>query len=163
MKSLRIFAFTLGLLALSGSVSARPFGHHSHSRVSIGVSIPPFYFNYGNRHSYVSAYYPYDYSWRYYPSVVVAPAVTYVTPVVSTGNVVYTDNNPSYSSYPTYTNYAPGYVDERNIDQNIISQPNPNPQSTAGKDWLYCHQPDGFYPAIKSCPGGWERVPAQTR
>ncbi|MFZ6679967.1 hypothetical protein [Undibacterium sp. Tian12W] len=153
MKSLRIFAVTLALLALSGSVWARPGGHHFHPRVSIGVSIPPLYFNYGNRHSYVSAYYPYDYSWRYYPSVVVAPAVTYVTPVVSTGNVVYTDN------YPTYTTYTQSYVD----DSNIISQPNPAPQSTAGKDWLYCHQPDGFYPAIKSCPGGWERVPAQAR
>ncbi|MFZ6641472.1 hypothetical protein ACO0LL_17110 [Undibacterium sp. TC4M20W] len=153
MKSLRIFAVTLALLTLSGSVWARPGGHHIHPRVSVGISIPPLYFNYGNRHSYVSAYYPYDYSWRYYPSVVVAPAVTYVTPVVSTGNVVYTDN------YPTYTTYTQSYVDDRNI----ISQPNPAPQSTAGKDWLYCHQPDGFYPAIKSCPGGWERVPAQAR
>jgi hypothetical protein len=153
MKLLRIFAVTLALLALSGSAWARPSGHHFHPRVSIGVSIPPLYFSYGNRHSYVSAYYPYAYSWPYYPSVVVAPAVTYVTPVVSTSNVVYTD------SYPTYPGYTQSYVD----DGNIINQPNPAPQSTAGKDWLYCHQPDGFYPAIKSCPGGWERVPAQAR
>ncbi|MFZ6734833.1 hypothetical protein ACO0LG_23115 [Undibacterium sp. Ji42W] len=153
MKTLRIFAVTLALLALSDSAWARPGGHNFHPRVSIGVAIPPLYFNYGNRHSYVSAYYPYDYSWPYYSSVVVAPAVTYVTPVVSTGNVVYTDN------YPTYHTYTQGYVD----DSNIISQPNLVPQSMAGKDWLYCHQPDGFYPAIKSCPGGWERVPAQAR
>ncbi len=115
MKSLRIFAVTLTLLALSGSVWARPGGHHFHSRVSIGVSIPPLYFSYGNRHSYVSAYYPYNYSWRYYPEVVIAPAVTYVTPVTtafSTGNVVYTDN------YPTYPSYTQSYVD----DSNIISQ-----------------------------------------
>ncbi|MFZ6778433.1 hypothetical protein ACO0LD_16530 [Undibacterium sp. Ji83W] len=153
MKSFRIFALALGLVMLAGSAGARPGVHHFHPRVSIGVSIPPLYFNYGNRHSYVSAYYPYDYSWRYYPSLVIAPAVSYVTPVVSTGNVVYTD------SYGTYNTYAPDYSN----DSNIISLPNLAPQSTAGKDWLYCHQPDGFYPAIKSCPGGWERVPAQAR
>ncbi|MBI1773207.1 MAG: hypothetical protein HYR68_12835 [Burkholderiales bacterium] len=153
MKSFRIFAIALGLVMLAGSAGARPGGHHFHPRVSIGVSIPPLYFNYGSRHSYVSAYYPYDYSWRYYPSLVIAPTVSYVTPVVSTGNVVYTD------SYDTYNTYTPNYSN----DSNIISQPNSTPQSTAGKDWLYCHQPDGFYPAIKSCPSGWERVPAQAR
>jgi len=28
-------------------------------------------------------------------------------------------------------------------------------------DWYYCRNPDGYYPAIKACPSGWQRVPAQ--
>ncbi|MDO8701507.1 MAG: hypothetical protein Q7J77_03690 [Undibacterium sp.] len=33
--------------------------------------------------------------------------------------------------------------------------------SANGSDWYYCHNPDGFYPSIKTCPSGWQRVPAQ--
>ncbi len=25
--------------------------------------------------------------------------------------------------------------------------------------WYYCAQSRGYYPYVKSCPGGWERVP----
>jgi hypothetical protein len=24
--------------------------------------------------------------------------------------------------------------------------------------WHYCHNPKGYYPSVKKCPGGWERV-----
>jgi hypothetical protein len=24
--------------------------------------------------------------------------------------------------------------------------------------WHYCRDPEGYYPAVKKCPGGWERV-----
>jgi len=27
--------------------------------------------------------------------------------------------------------------------------------------WYHCSQPDGYYPYIKACPGGWQKVPAQ--
>ncbi|MFZ6872925.1 hypothetical protein ACO0LF_12750 [Undibacterium sp. Di27W] len=150
MKPYKIFAVMLFLFTLSTSstaVFARPHGYRTHSRVSIGVAIPPLYFHYGNRYGYAASYYPYDYSWRYYPSVVIAPSVTYTVPVTSTSNTVYVDT------------YQQGYVE----DNNNASQNYPRQQSTTGRDWLYCHQPDGFYPAIKACPGGWQRVPAQSR
>jgi hypothetical protein len=25
--------------------------------------------------------------------------------------------------------------------------------------WYYCHSPEGYYPYIKQCPGGWQKVP----
>ncbi|WP_233870390.1 hypothetical protein [Paraburkholderia adhaesiva] len=25
--------------------------------------------------------------------------------------------------------------------------------------WYYCAMPEGYYPNVRSCPGGWERVP----
>lgn len=28
-------------------------------------------------------------------------------------------------------------------------------------NWYYCHNPDGYYPYVKECAGGWQRVPAQ--
>jgi hypothetical protein len=27
--------------------------------------------------------------------------------------------------------------------------------------WYYCRKPEGYYPYIKACPGGWQTVPAQ--
>jgi hypothetical protein len=27
--------------------------------------------------------------------------------------------------------------------------------------WYHCGKPEGYYPYIKTCPGGWQRVPAQ--
>jgi len=33
--------------------------------------------------------------------------------------------------------------------------------ATAPGVWFHCSKPDGYYPYIKDCPGGWEQVPAQ--
>ena len=27
--------------------------------------------------------------------------------------------------------------------------------------WYYCRDSNGYYPYVKQCPGGWQRVPAQ--
>lgn len=27
--------------------------------------------------------------------------------------------------------------------------------------WYYCRESNGYYPYVKQCPGGWERVPAR--
>jgi hypothetical protein len=37
----------------------------------------------------------------------------------------------------------------------------PAQQTPASNDWFYCDNPDGYYPHIKECPGGWRTVPAQ--
>jgi hypothetical protein len=27
--------------------------------------------------------------------------------------------------------------------------------------WYFCRESNGYYPYVKQCPGGWERVPAR--
>lgn len=27
--------------------------------------------------------------------------------------------------------------------------------------WYYCNRPDGYYPYVKECPNGWQKVPPQ--
>ncbi|HTD06542.1 hypothetical protein [Undibacterium sp.] len=34
-------------------------------------------------------------------------------------------------------------------------------QPSQSNDWYYCHNPDGYYPSVRVCPSGWQRVPAQ--
>ncbi|MFZ6774346.1 hypothetical protein ACO0LB_16690 [Undibacterium sp. SXout7W] len=132
MKLIYRYLTTLLLLAISCSAWAdRPYGHH-HSGVSLGFYINPFPVISG-RYYYGAPYYPYGYAYRREPEVIIAPTVTYIAPAA----VIY--GEPSESSW---TNSTPAN----------------NPVNNTG-DWLYCHQPDGFYPAIKTCPGGWQRVP----
>lgn len=33
------------------------------------------------------------------------------------------------------------------------------PEGTAS--WYFCRESNSYYPYVKQCPGGWERVPAQ--
>ncbi|WP_394777688.1 hypothetical protein [Undibacterium sp.] len=78
-------------------------------------------------------YGPAYYGPAYYPSyseVVVGPAPT----------TVYVQPSATISG-PSYPDNAGG------------SQPG---QSS---DWYYCHKPDGYYPSVKTCPSGWQRVP----
>lgn len=32
------------------------------------------------------------------------------------------------------------------------------PAPQASNDWYHCDKPEGYYPYIKECPGGWQRV-----
>lgn len=150
MKLLKLPALLLAALMFSNTAQAHPPSHHGRSRVSIGwgasvglgvglalASYP--YYN-GYRYNYRVNSYPYDYSWRWYPSVVVEPAISYSVPVVTR------------TVYPTY--YEPDYT----YNNNDRYQASPPPQVASDREWLYCHQPDGFYPMIQSCPGGWQRV-----
>ena len=43
----------------------------------------------------------------------------------------------------------------------VYVQQGPAPQMAAGAYWNYCRRPAGYYPYVRQCPGGWERVPAQ--
>ncbi len=45
------------------------------------------------------------------------------------------------------------------IQQPAIIQPSPPAVTTRSNYWHYCEQPAGYYPKIKSCPGGWIQVP----
>lgn len=69
---------------------------------------------------------------------------------------------PPYPAYPYYYGYpavvavpdAPTY-----IEQGPASPEPAQPPSQAPSDyWYYCSNPNGYYPYIKQCPGGWQRV-----
>jgi hypothetical protein len=124
----------------------RSYGHHHHHykpyhryTPTYGPSIS---FNYSN--GYVS-----DYSSRYVyrssPQVIVrsVPETVYIERTVTP-----TTTYSNYSSYSAPTYYGPS-TDSRN---DVI-----DPSTNSGAP-LYCHNPDGYYPAVKTCPSGWRRV-----
>jgi len=72
---------------------------------------------------------------------------------------------PYYAPYPYYPYpYPPQVV--------VVPQPQPpvyveQPQSAptqsapppqASNSWYHCDNPDGYYPYVKECPGGWKAV-----
>lgn len=36
-----------------------------------------------------------------------------------------------------------------------------SPQQSAYSYWYYCNNPDGYYPYVKECPAGWQKVVPQ--
>jgi hypothetical protein len=73
-----------------------------------------------------------------------------------------------WAAYP----YGYGYY---GYPQVVVAQPaapteyvereqQPTPQTVAparSSDWYYCNKPEGYYPYVRSCSQGWQRVPAQ--
>jgi hypothetical protein len=58
---------------------------------------------------------------------------------------------PYYYPAPVYVTppAPPVYVERQDV------APTSQPQDW----WYYCEQSRGYYPYVKSCPGGWQRVP----
>ena len=63
---------------------------------------------------------------------------------------------PSYY-YPPY--YAPLPVAPPVYIEQGEAQPAPAPRPQAY--WYYCAEAKGYYPYVKECPGGWQRVAPQ--
>jgi hypothetical protein len=59
---------------------------------------------------------------------------------------------PSY--YPYYRYYAPPVVIQPR-QQEYISR---DPETEEQEYWYYCRKPEGYYPYINKCPGGWMKV-----
>jgi hypothetical protein len=57
-----------------------------------------------------------------------------------------------YDPYPYYGGTAP-VVQQ---DQVYIQQPEPQAQQPSY--WYYCQNPQGYYPQVQQCPGGWMTV-----
>ncbi len=125
-------------------------GHHAGFGLGLGLVINPFpsYYRpyYGSTRPYshpyfYSAYRPYastanyPYGYRDYSEVVVNTVVT------TTPGMIYIPDSGNGNT-PVYTTSQSG------------TEPTAN-----GSDWYYCHNPDGFYPSIKICASGWQRVP----
>lgn len=63
-----------------------------------------------------------------------------------------------WSYYPPYYAYPPAVVTVPAEPPVYIEQGGTPP---AANYWHYCRNPDGYYPYVKECPGGWQLVPPQ--
>ena len=57
----------------------------------------------------------------------------------------------AYTPYPYYYPYAYGYP-YYPYQPPVYNVPEPTYY------WYYCQDPQGYYPYVKSCPGGWMKV-----
>ena len=62
---------------------------------------------------------------------------------------------------PAYYYGAPAYYGPPPV---VVQQPPVYVQRGQAESeyWYYCDNPQGFYPYIKSCPGGWMKVVPET-
>lgn len=67
-----------------------------------------------------------------------------------------------YPPYPyPYYSYPPIVVTPAEPPTYVEQAPAPQPQAQPANDWYYCRKPEGYYPYVKQCPGGWQRVAPQ--
>src|SRR5579859_2930687 len=59
---------------------------------------------------------------------------------------------PYYQPYPYY--YPPATMVVPSQPQRYIEQP----RASAAAVWYYCADARAYYPYVKDCPGGWQRV-----
>ena len=82
----------------------------------------------------------------YYPGPYNAyPAYAYPAPA-------YSYPGPAYA-YPGPAVAPSGAYVEQGFSQAAPTQPQ--------GDWFYCADSKTYYPYVRECPGGWQRVPAQ--
>ena len=70
-----------------------------------------------------------------------------------------------YYSYPAYAYPGPAYAypgpavapSAGYIEQHYAQPAPAQPQG----EWYYCANSNAYYPYVRECPGGWQRVPAQ--
>ncbi|OIQ86959.1 hypothetical protein GALL_311780 [mine drainage metagenome] len=70
---------------------------------------------------------------------------------------------PAYYPYPYYPPYYPPAVMTVPAQPQVyIEQASPEPQQApapqASSYWYHCSNPEGYYPYIKECPEGWQKV-----
>ena len=63
---------------------------------------------------------------------------------------------PYYGGYPYYPYYNPAPIIVQPPTE-MYAQPAPQ-QSVEPSYWYYCRIPEGYYPYVKQCPGGWMKV-----
>lgn len=64
-----------------------------------------------------------------------------------------------YGGYPYYA-YPPVITTVPAAPPVYIQQvvPQTVPQQPQANYWHYCRNPEGYYPYVKECPGGWQQV-----
>ena len=137
---LLLTALLFGVFGVFGVTASEPALAHGRggARVSVGfyVGAPfyahPFYADPFYRHYYYAPYY--GYAPYYYPPAYYPPVV--VAPAA-----------------PTV------YVEQAAPQQQLPAVQAP-PQAPAAW-WYYCAQAQAYYPYVRQCPGGWQRVSPQ--
>jgi len=135
MKCSNLVRVTLVMLGLmvSGTALADNFrghgGHGGRSHGSFGISIG---IPIGQPYYYPSPYYAYPPQYYSYP---------------------YPYPYPYYPPVMVAPQSPPVYIERE-------SEPQPIPQASAPQEnyWYHCNKPEGYYPYIKECPGGWQKV-----
>jgi len=56
---------------------------------------------------------------------------------------------PYYYPAPVYYAPAPVYVEQPQVVPEVPAY------------WYYCQDPQGYYPQVQNCSGGWQQVPPQ--
>lgn len=136
--SLIIVLFTF---ALSECVWARGGHGHRHSHFSLGIGIggysPGFYGSgyYGSGFYGSSFYGPGFYGYRSF-------------------------GYPDPFFYRPFYNYPPPVIVPVTPPV-YIQQAQPKPAEPQINYWHYCQDPDGYYPYVRNCPGGWLQVAPQ--
>jgi hypothetical protein len=76
---------------------------------------------------------------------------------------------PWYPAYPYYYPYYPYYAYDPYYAPASAAAVEQQPEQYADSGqqqsdsyWYYCQDPQGYYPYVKSCPGGWMKVVPQT-
>ena len=71
---------------------------------------------------------------------------------------------PGYSWYPgyPYAYYPAPYYPAPPVVVQQQPQVYAEPAPSQSDYWYYCQDPQGYYPYVKSCPGGWMQVVPQT-
>jgi len=60
---------------------------------------------------------------------------------------------------PYYYGYNPYYAAPPvGIEQQPQEYVQPAPQEEEQSYWYFCGNPEGYYPYVKKCPGGWRKV-----
>jgi hypothetical protein len=133
MKRYSKVAAVLILLVAGTAASESAMAQHGGVRFGVNIGIPLF----------GPGYYP--------PYAYPAPAYAYPAPA-------YVYPAPAYSyPAPAYSYPGPAVAPSAAYAQQGYAQAAPAPQ----QDWHYCAGSKAFYPYVRECPGGWQRVPAQ--
>ncbi len=70
----------------------------------------------------------------------------------------------NYYGYPPNYGYPPVVAAPSAppiyIQQEVVQV---QPQAQGDNYWHYCRKPDGYYPYVKNCPGGWIQVAPEPR
>jgi len=137
MTNLRWICLIIALIAFasSGATWARGGYSHRHSHLNLGISVGGYYSNPG---FYGSGFYG---SGFYGPSFYGYRSYGYPGPFF---------NAPLYSYPPTVVVPVTPPI--------YIQQEQPKPVQPQANYWHYCQNPEGYYPYVKTCPGGWLQV-----
>jgi hypothetical protein len=116
--------------------------YHDHNHLTFGIGgyyDPWFWGGYG--------YYNPGFWGNYYGPVFYSPY----------GYRAYGHADPFFRPYYTY----PPVVTAPSRSPVYIQQPEPKLAQPKTNYWYYCQYPQGYYPHIKECPGGWTQVAPQ--